>query len=285
MSDYEYGWFAYPFDVAGSDADFTFRNATTLANFAASVADGTYINSGLGPGADPTDFIRAFRTAAQAAATAIAGVGGTITASLGVDGQIVFVHTGNTNNLEVTGLTTNQKKWLGVSTSSVVLSNATLTFQAGCMWRPGIDQNWFSANELRSIVHADTGLAGNERVLELAASEWNEVTVMWDRVAAARMKISNANDAEYCTVAGIALGEANSWENLWRYLKGEAGPYGDNRVYYYTSNVVASAVQLGPYQYLLSKSAPGVRGIEPRSFVPGLARVFYPVMAMLKEIL
>ena len=286
MSEYEYVVIRWPYEVTGSDADFTFREIGVPTFNAQSVADGIYISSGDLVVVEPMDFLKAFVAAAQAAATAIAGVGGTFTGALGDDGRAVFTHTGMGNGLGVTGLTANQMKWLGASASAVTLSNSTMGFQMGCMWYPGIDQNYNSDKEERSILHEDRGLAGNIRRLELASADWDEITLDWDRIFAARMKDSRAADAAYCSVAGIQTGEVNTWENMRRYLKGEPGPFGDNRVYIYQSNIAGPGViRLGPYDYILGSSRPGLKGIEAKSFVQGLAQEKYSVMAVFMEIL
>lgn len=289
MSDYDFSLVRWPFNVETPDHEFTFRDLTTFGLSVQTITQGIYINSGDGETVAPKDFVKAFIDAAQAAATALPGVQGTLTPTLLPSGKLYIEHTSVGNLLQVVGLTDNQKAWLGSSFATGTISNITMGFQMGCMWYPGVDQNYDSENELRDIVHEDQGVDGSVRRLVLSAAEWNERVIVWDRVAGAIMKNSRSIVQAYCDVAGVSLNEDNTWEEMWRYLKGAVGPYGDNRVYVYPTNIAvwgmpSSSPRNGPYDVILSKCRPGLLGIEAESYVQGLSSEFFPVKIALKEI-
>lgn len=306
MSDYEFSLVRWPFDVQGSDRTFTFDNGTSTN--AQSVTAGIYINSGDEVVVAPKDFLKAFADAVSAALTALGmySIPGTVRIIMDPQGHVMLLvtNTGGGAQLTIVSPTANQRMWLGMQaagdpTFSVAPTSGNprqiFDFQAGCMWYPGIDQNYDSANEARDIVHEDRGVDGSVRRLVLSVNEWNERVIVWDRVPGARMKDSRAIVQAFCDVAEVDLNEDNTWENMWRYLKGEVGPYGDNRVYIYSSQMTAislsfypeyteAAVRNGPYDVILSQSRPGLLGIDAESYVQGLASEFFPVKIALMEI-
>lgn len=70
---------------------------------------------------------------------------------------------------------------------------------------------------------------------------------------------------------------------MWLYLTGDAGPYGDNRVYVYSTNDPSTASRTGPYDVVLTDSEPGLAGLPAGGYVQGMASEHYAARLLLVE--
>lgn len=281
MSQYKYHVLRMPFDLQPPDNTFNFRaKGTPLSTSAQVITAGTYISDGSSAVVAPKDFIKAFKDAAQAAATAIVAVGGTVAVSLGLDGIIDFSQSGESDTLELYNLTANQQYYLG-SSSAINLG----IYQAGHQWHPGIECVNDSGNARAKLASEGKDLLGDpHRVVRSGTAQIRNRRIPFDYVASARVLDDRAARSGYAAFAGIAVGEPNTWENLWEYLLGAPGPYGDNRVYLYTTNDPADAVNEGAYHYLLGESVPGIEGVTPGGYVGGMSVEHFAVTWVLKKI-
>lgn len=284
MSLYKYPVLRMPFDLQAPDNTFNFRAKGTPASTSAQVITaGTYISDGSSAVVAPKDFVKAIKDAAQAAATAIGAVGGTVTGSLGVDGGIDLTQSGQSDTLQFYNLTANQQYYLGAAAAAVDIGS--LTFQAGHQLHPGIDPVNDSGNSQTKMASEGKDLLGYpHRVVRSGLVSIRNRRVAFDYIAAARMTDDRAARSGYATFAGVAVGEPNTWENMWEYLLGAPGPYGDNRVYLYTTNDPADAVNEGAYHYLLSESVPGINGVTPGGYVSNWSVEHFQMIWMLVKI-
>jgi hypothetical protein len=281
---YAYQVLRWPFAASGADLTFNFRDKSIPASTSAqAIAAGTYICDGSDSAVAPVDMVRAFEAAAQAAATAIGTVGGTITATMNTAGHLVVAHAGAGNLLELYGATATQQAWLGLSAATWTVSGSTGTYQMFGQWHPGIDADYDSGDLQRQIVSEGRNLKGRVRRVVRSYAPWDERRLDWSRVAGGRMSAARAATAAFATVAGITTGEGNTWESMWRYLTGDAGPYGDNRVYVYSTNDPSTATRTGPYDVVLSECEPGLAGLPAGGYVQGMASEYYAVKIALVE--
>lgn len=287
MSVYVYKVVRWPFDVQAPNNSFSFEeDGVGPPTSVQTVTVGTYINDGSASVIAPKDFVKAFKDAANLAITAL-GLGGSMTAVLNADGKMVLTWTGQTGgDLLLTGLTATQQMWLGISTSSFSFFDGvnTLDFQAGCQWHPGIDDDHDSGNLGRQLASEGKNLLGQPRRVVRSAARWEQRRIAWSFIASARMLDARAAESGFATFAGLTVGEDNTWENMWEYLLGEPGPYGDNRVYIYSTNDPATDTVSGPYDVILSESNPGLDGVPAGGVVGGMAIEHFPCMIMLREI-
>ncbi len=293
MSDYAYQVVRWPFAIAGADLSWTVRNTTSGLDNVQAMSAGTYICDGDAGAVAPIDLIKRLQTAIAAALTA-EGISGTITVSLRTDGRVDFAYTGLTKDIALKNLTANQIAYLGVGASQisgglfaigVTSSTGTITtdFQAGSQWHPGIDADYDSSDLQRQIVSEGRNLKGRVRRVVRSYATWVERRLDWSRVAGARMSEARAASATFAGVAGVTTSEDNTWEALWLYLTGAVGPYGDNRVYVYSTNDPSTAVQTGPYDVILSDSEPGLAGLPSGGYVQGMASEYYAARLALVE--
>lgn len=284
MSFYKYPVLRMPFDLQAPDSTFNFRAKGTPASTSAQVITaGTYISDGQNAVVAPKDFVKAIKDAAQAAATAIAAVGGTVTGSLGIDGIIAMAQSGESDTLEFYNLTANQQYYLGAASAVVGVSG--LTFQAGHQFHPGMECVNDSGNARWKLASEGKDLLGDpHRVVRSGLAQIRNRLITFDYIASARVLDDRAARSGYAAYAGVTLGEPNTWENMWEYLLGAPGPYGDNRVYLYTTNDPADAVNEGAYHYLLSESTPGINGVTPGGYVGAMAVEHFPMTWKLKKI-
>lgn len=275
----------WPFAASGADLTFNFRNKNTPASTSAqAIASGTYICDGSGATIAPKDMVKAFVDAAQAAATAIAGVGGTVTGVLNTAGKLVITHTGNVDALEAYNLTATQQAWLGAAAAVVTVSGATFTYQMYGQWHPQIDTDYDSGDLQRQIVSEGRNFKGEPRRVVRSYAPWVERILEWSRVPGGAMSEARAADATFALVAGVTAGEDNTWEEMWLYLTGEPGPYGDNRIYLYSTNDPATDTREGPYDVILSECEPGLEGLPAGGYVKSMSSEYYPVKMLLREI-
>jgi hypothetical protein len=276
----------WPFAASGADLTFYFRrvNSVLITNSQA-IAAGTYICDGSSSVIAPIDMVKAFRDAAQAAATAIATVGGTVTATLGTNGNLTMTHTGESNAMEVYNLTATQRAWLGADSSSVEIGNGTnWKWQMFGQWHPQIDTDYDSGDLQRQIVSEGRNLKGEPRRVVRSYAPWTERILEWSRVPGGAMSAARAADATFAAVAGILQNEDNTWEALWRYLTGTPGPYSDNRIYLYSTNDPTTDTREGPYDIILTDSEPGLDGLPAGGYVKSMSSEYYPVKMLLREI-
>lgn len=294
MSQYAYAVIRWPFNITGADLSWTVRNTTNGVDNTQAISAGIYICDGSAAAIAPIDLIKRLQTAIAAALTA-ESIAGTITVSLRTDGRVEFAYAGLSKNIALKNLTANQIAYIGVGASQitgglfaigVASSTGTITtsYQAGSQWHPMIDQDRDSADVRKRIVYGDVNLLGKERRVVRSVGSWRRRTLSWIQVAAGVMTDARADDADYAAYAGITTGEDNTWEAMWDYLLGPLGPYGDQRIYLYTSNVVADATRQGPYDYLLGQSMPGIDGIDPDDYVRDQSSEHYPVKIVLRSI-
>ena len=285
MSEYAYEVFRWPFAASGADLTFNFRNKNTPASTSAqAIASGTYICDGSGATIAPKDMVKAFVDAAQAAATAIAGVGGTVTGVLNTAGKLVITHTGNVDALEAYNLTATQQAWLGAAAAVVTVSGVTFTYQMFGQWHPQIDSDYDSGDLQRQIASEGRNLRGEPRRVVRSYAPWVERFLEWSRVPGGAMSTDRAADANFATVAGVSTGEDNTWEALWNYLLGAPGPYDDNRVYLYSTNDPTTDTRTGPYDVILSECDPGLDGLAADGYVKSMSSEYRPVKILLREI-
>ena len=160
MSEYAYEVFRWPFAASGADLTFYFRNKNNFAiNNSQAIAAGTYICDGSGSAIAPKDMVKAFVDAAQAAATAMASVGGTVTGVLNSAGKLVITHTGYSDPMQVFNLTTTQQAWLGANAATLTI-DAAYTFQMFGQWHPMIDSDYDSGDLQRQIASEGRNLRG-----------------------------------------------------------------------------------------------------------------------------
>lgn len=274
----------WPFAASGADLTFNFRNKNTPASTSAQVITaGTYICDGSSAVIAPIDLVKAFVDKAQAAATAIAGVGGTVTGVLNSAGKLVITHTGYVDPMQVYNLTATQQAWLGAS-ASVLTIDATYSFQMYGQWHPQIDTDYDSGDLQRQIVSEGRNLKGEPRRVVRSYAPWTERILEWSRVPGGAMSDARAADATFATVAGVSTGEDNTWEALWLYLTGEPGPYDDNRIYLYSTNDPATDTREGPYDVILTDCEPGLDGLPAGGYVKSMSSEYYPVKMLLREI-
>jgi hypothetical protein len=294
MSQYEYEVIRWPFTVDGADADFIIRNTTGGVDSPQSVADGTYINDGSEGVSAPIDMVGALKGAVSAALAALS-IGGTLNVYMGTDGRLRFAYSGLTAAVALKDLTSQQIAWLGVGASQITgglfpigvaggVGIITCDYQMSCQWHPMMDAQHDDGGLRRQLVYGDVNLRGQERRVVRSVAGWVELRVTWDFLPSAVMTAARAADSDYATVAGVTAGEDNTWEGMWEYLTDVAldQPYGDNRVYMYLFNDPSSATRTGPFEIILSKSTPGLDGIETGSIVAGMGSEYYPVTIILR---
>jgi hypothetical protein len=278
---------------------FSYSSATLTVNkvgggsATTSIPTQTYICDGGGAVVAPVDFVKAFETAINAALTALGGTA-QIEARMGLDGRIQTQNTladgrytvdFNAALESILGATSADYYFgklivAGTNTTSV----RTMTYQARNQWLPGIDADYDSGNLQRIILTEGRNLRGEPRRVRRDAGGWSERMLDWSRIASARMSTARAATASFAQVAGLTTGEVNTWENMWLYLAGQVGPYGDNRVYLYTSNDPAVAVRQGPYDVILDDSRPGTGGLDVGGYERGMASEHYPCQVRLRSI-
>lgn len=281
---YSYQVVRWPFAASGADLTFNFRDKSIPASTSAqAIAAGTYICDGSDSAVAPIDMVRAFEAAAQAAATAIGTVGGTITATMDTAGRLVVAHSGAGNLLELYSATATQQAWLGLTAATWTVSGSTSTYQMFGQWHPGIDADYDSGDLQRQIISEGRNLKGRVRRVVRSYAPWDERRLDWSRIASGRMSMARAAASAFATVAGITTGEDNTWESMWLYLTGDAGPYGDNRVYIYSTNDPSTASRTGPYDVALTESDPGLAGLPAGGYVQGMASEHYAARLLLVE--
>ena len=286
MSEYAYEVFRWPFAASGADLTFYFRRVNNIAiNNSQAIAAGTYICDGSGAVVAPLDMVKAFTDAAQAAATAIGTVGGTVTGVLNSDGNLEMTHTGETNAMEVYNLTATQQAWLGADGANIEIGNsASWRYQMFGQWHPKIDSDYDSGDLQRQIASEGRNLKGEPRRVVRSYAPWTERFLDWSRVPGGVMSTARAADANFAAVAGIAGGEDNTWEAMWNYLLGTPGPYDDNRVYLYSTNDPTTDTRTGPYDVILSECDPGLDGLAADGYVKSMSSEYRPVKVLLREI-
>ena len=288
MSEYAYKVFRWPFAASGADLTFYFRRTNNIAiNNSQAIAAGTYICDGSSAVIAPKDMVKAFVDAAQAAATAIATVGGTVTGVLNSSGILETTHTGAANAMEVYNLTATQCAWLGVPTVDAMFKinePTNLVFQMFGQWHPMIDSDYDSGDLQRQIASEGRNLKGEPRRVVRSYAPWTERFLDWSRVPGGVMSDARAADATFAAVAGVYVGEDNTWEAMWNYLLGTPGPYDDNRVYLYSTNDPATDTRTGPYDVILSECDPGLDGLAADGYVKSMSSEYRPVKILLREI-
>jgi len=290
LSDYAYQVVRWPFAIAGADLNWTVRSGGDSVQ---AISAGTYICDGMGAVVAPIDLIKRLQTAIAAGMAAL-GTTGTITVSMRTDGRVAFTAASLSKNVELKNLTANQIAYLGVGASQIsgglfaigasgVDGEITTSYQAGSQWLPGIDADYDSSDMQRQIVSEGRNLRGRVRRVVRSYDTWTERRLDWSRIASGRMSAARAADANFATVAGVTTGEDNTWEAMWLYLTGAVGPYGDNRVYIYSTNDPSTAAITGPYDVVLSDSEPGLQGLPSGGYVQGMASEYYAARLALVE--
>lgn len=294
MSQYEYEVIRWPFTVDGADADFTIRNTTGGVDSPQSVADGIYINDGSEGVSAPIDLVGALKGAVSAALAALS-IGGTLNVYMGTDGRLRFAYSGLTAAVALKDLTSQQIAWLGVGASQITgglfpigvaggVGIITCDYQMSCQWHPMMDSQRESGRVRRQLAYGDVNMRDQERRVVRSVTGWHQLIMRWDFLPSGVIVTDRAADANYAAVAEVTQGEDNTWEGMWEYLLDVSldQPYGDNRVYLYEFNDPATAVRTGPWEYQLSKSTPGMDGVDPDSAVPNMGSEHYPVRIVLR---
>lgn len=290
MSEYAYEVVRWPFAISGADLNWTVRSG---ADNTQAISAGTYICDGDAGAVAPIDLIKRLQTAIAASLAALS-ITGTITVNLRTDGRVDFVYASLSKNVALKNLTVNQIAYLGVGASQIsgglfdiglssIDDTITTDFQAGSQWHPGIDADYDSSDLQRQIVSEGRNLKGRVRRVVRSYAPWVERRLDWSRIASARMSDARAADADFASVAGVTTDEDNTWEAMWLYLTGDAGPYDDNRVYIYSTNDPSTAVQTGPYDVILEGSEPGLAGLPSGGYVQGMASEYYAARLALVE--
>lgn len=284
MSEYAYKTIRWPFEVAAGYS-FAFRHNGGGAPSSQTITAGTYICDGSNSVSAPIDYVNALETEINDAIAALA-IGGSVTGNLTDEGKIRMRWTGGTGNLTVT-LTTTQQRDMGYASTSFSLpadSETIFAYQAYGQWLPGIDEDYDSGDLQRQIVSEGRNLKGEPRRVVRSYAPWTERVLEWSRIAGGRMTYDRAADSDFATVAGIATAEDNVWEALWFYLTGAVGPYGDNRIYLYTTNDPTTDSREGPYDVILSLCEPGLDGIPAAGHIQGMSSEYYRVKMLLRAI-
>lgn len=284
MSEYAYEVFRWPFAASGADLTFYFRDKDDpMTTSTQAISAGTYICDGSSAVVAPIDMVKAFVDAAQAAATAMVSVGGTVTGVLNSAGNLVMTHTGYSDPMQVFNLTTTQQAWLGANAATLTI-DAAYTFQMFGQWHPMIDSDYDSGDLQRQIASEGRNLRGEPRRVVRSYAPWVERFLEWSRVPGGVMSDARAADADFATVAGVATGEDNTWEAMWNYLLGTPGPYDDKRVYLYSTNDPTTDTRTGPYDVILSECDPGLDGLAADGYVKSMSSEYRPVKVLLREI-
>jgi hypothetical protein len=253
------------------------------------LAEGIYLSANL---SIPTlAIMREFSQEMGDAATAL-GLAGAFGASRDPDGKCRLERTGGVSpgdNLTIDwDASTFPREYLGfdgVSTTIVSLLDQVSPFLVDHQWMPGKPEVHLDPDIRRLIATEDVAISGRPSRVVQSPNSFIKREVIWERLWSARVLQSRADDATYATPADLPTGDDATWENLWaNYLMAnEAGnPYNDNRIWLLTTNIAPGSDDLeGPYEVILSESTPDMRGVEPSSFVQGLAAEQYDVSMML----
>jgi hypothetical protein len=203
------------------------------------------------------------------------------------DGHIRITHDGTSPgddfDIDFTVANSIEPEWLGLDPTDTTFTvtdgtGTRSTYQAWQQWHPGIFAFYSSDNVDKAIVFERRNLRGKPIRLVQSSENWYEFAVDFQRVASARMKDSRAAASDYADVADIAVDEPNTWENMWRYLIGPYGPFGDNRVYLYDDNTPSPTVnRLGPFEVILQESSPDFKGVGLREYRQGEGSEFFDV--------
>lgn len=241
---------------------------------------GIYLIDGTG---DASDLVELFKDECNAILTA-SGTGAALTSfAMTDDGYLSARASGS--NVTINWAATNSlpASTFGYTGSTSVVSAVPLvsTFQADLQWLSGVCEAYDSDNVWRDIVTERRNLRGRPIRLSQGDADWLERVIDWRRVASGRIKDTRADDADYATVADVETGEDNTWENMWRYLKGAPGPNDDNRVYIYSENDASFAVREGPYEVILSESSPDLFGVGVEGYRQDESSEFFDVKLML----
>lgn len=291
MSEYAYQVVRWPFTIAstGLTLNQAGGGSTTIT-----IAAGTYICDGMGSVIAPKDFVTELETRVNAGIIALGGTA-VVSFDLATDGHFRWtVSTGDSNRYTITP-TADLLMWTGGdSTEDYYAGNLmvcgtttaqtnTYKFQMYAQWHPGIDADYDSSDLQRQIVSEGRNLKGRVRRVVRSYAPWVERRLDWSRIASGRMSDARAASSLFAGVAGVTTDEDNTWEAMWLYLTGEAGPYGDNRVYVYSTNDPSTAVQTGPYDVILEGSEPGLAGLPSGGYVQGMASEYYAARLALVE--
>lgn len=230
-----------------------------------------------------------FAKAMNSAAGAL-GLTGTFAATREPDGTVRLSRTGGVSpadNLSIIwGTSTFPREYLGfdgVANTIISLLDQVSPFTMDHQWQPGKPEVHLDPELRRRIVTEDIAINGRPSRVVQSPGPFVMREAIWERIWAARMLQSRADDAAYAVPADLPTGDDGTWETMWEYLVSvSAGnPFNDNRVYFLTTNITPVAADLeGPYEVVLSESTPDMRGVEPSSFVSGLAAEQYDASLM-----
>ena len=269
MSTINYFVYRWPFTVSESNRELETNEGSGAS---ANVASGDWIAEGDG---SPDDLIAKFNTAVAAV---YSGSGLTLpapVAALNENGTVTITGGFVAMDLDQT-IPANPFPLRALGFDDLILfipaSPGTVTgdFQAINQWHPGIDRNFRSYRVKKYNRFSRRNLQG--RPYFLVHGERNDVEIhSYDLVKGAVMFDGMAAAADYASVAGVAVGEPNTLENMLEY----AWDTGSNELYWYDSNDPSSAVRQGPV--VLDPDDDVLQGLDPDSFVASMSSSHYPV--------
>ena len=291
MAAYVYEVIRWPFQYTATNMILTKigggGGSTTIT-----VATGIYVmdgNNGVQP--PPVNFLPLLEAAINTGIITLGG-GSVIDINMDIDGKAVFrttVSDSNKYDLKpgVGGAALIGADLVGgeVRAAESSIQNVTMARQCSHQWHPGIDADYDSGGLQRIIVDEGRNLKGDPRRIRRDFAPWTERVLDWSRIASARMAAARAATLAFAEVAGFTTAtEVNTWEAMWLYLCGAVGPYGDNRVYLYSTNDPTTTSRSGPYHYILGDSTPGLRGLPAGGYERGLSSEYYAVKILLKAV-
>lgn len=271
---YAYRVIRWPYEITASNQAISVDvgGPTGSANIPIAI----YLIDGL---LDATDLLAAVATAVDAALAAAGSAIRLDSIAMTPDGNVLMISDSSSFDIDWSVANSLPASALGFvgPTTTITGAGTTSAFQADQQWHAGTPQDYDSDNTWRQMVLESRNLLGRPVRVELGDEDWLERRLMWTLVAAARIKDSRAQSTRYAQVAGVAVGEDNTWEELWRYLKGPSGPYSDNRVYIYVDNDPATAVREGPYEIVLTDTTPDMSGVGLGSYRQDMSAEFFDV--------
>jgi hypothetical protein len=278
----------WPLEIDGTNDLIVFEDTGIPTSNNQSLANIIYLTSGDGVAVSPVDLLVNFSAAMNAAAAAL-GLAGVFRASRTSEGHCKLDRTGGVSpgdNLVIRwDLSTFPKAILGFDTD--VTTTISILAQTGdnmmdYQWMPGKPEVHSDPDLQQILASEDLSVGGRPSRVVHSPSPFYRREIIWERLWAARLIQSRADDAAYATPADMTTGEDMTWENMRDYLVGDPGPTNDNRVYVLQTNInPLAADRTGPYEVILSESDPDIFGVQPSSYVQSLAAEQYDCSIML----
>lgn len=285
MSIYKQKVVLIPFELTGLNDKASFEdNVGNPRN--QSLTDQNYLTSG-NASIVPADLVEEFAVVMNAAASAL-GLTGVFSAARTDEGHCSLIRTGGASpadDLIVFWASGNlPKEFLGFDSdittrvSNVInISDNLMDFQ----WMPGKPEVHSDPDLAQIIASEDLSVEGRPSRVVHSPGVFFRREIIWERLFAARMIQSRADEAAFADAADFPVGDDTTWETLRDYLVGPPGVFNDNRVYVLQTNVSPVVADLtGPYEVVLEESTPGLAGVETSSFVQSMAAEQFDVSLM-----